>query len=62
MMAVCTSMRKFVNEYAKIDAARQKDRGATYNMCNKNEVRVVEVQNFTFLIREICKNECEVVR
>ena len=31
-------------------------------MCNKNEVRVVAVQNFTFLIRKICKNECEVVR
>lgn len=46
MMAVCTSMRKFVSEYAKIGIARQKDRGAMYNMCDENEVHVVAVQNF----------------
>ena len=62
MMAVCTPMCKFVSEYAKIGIARQKDRGATYNMCDKNEMRVVAAQIFTFLIREIYKNECEGVR
>ena len=33
-----------------------------YSMCDKDEMRVVAAQIFTFLIREICKNECEVVR
>ena len=46
MMAVSTSMRKFVSEHAKIDIARQKDRGAMYNMCDENEVCVVAAQNF----------------
>lgn len=46
MMAVCTPMCKFVNEHAKNDIARQKDGGAMYSMCDKNEVRVVAVQYF----------------
>ena len=46
MMAVSTSMRRFVSEHAKIDTARQKDRGATYNMCDENEARGVAAQNF----------------
>lgn len=33
-----------------------------YSMCDKDEMRVVAVQIFTFLIREIYKNECEGVR
>ena len=46
MMAVCTSMRKFVSEYAKLTQLDRKIEERRTICVMKNEMRTVAVQNF----------------